>query len=457
MYLMIQNSGIAPVEAFTLLGDSGTRNCGIIGIIGQFGSGTKHAINLLLRKGIQFLIYSGKTKLEFYYTVQSVLDANGQERDSYPVKCRLSGEKNRTIDCGWTVEFGALDWREVSMGLREFVSNALDCTVILGADGPVIQPEQNCRAKAGHTRVFVDMKDPDVSEFYRDLNRHFLHFSASDKLGKQFLTKEENRGPRIYREGVFVRELKGKNSAFDYNFSADQIEIDEARNSSEFSLRAAIAQLISRADSDTLATLFESMAGGEVYESGLDDFYLGYYEGEDERNKWSAGWEKFAGDDVIATESMGPMVSHIESKGHRVRTIQSDSMVKVAEKMGVKNVATVLGRSGAEGKIEVATTVVAQEAVDTVWGWLVKTGMDMGKEKPSVKCFRALMDGEGETLGYYRPGTDVVHIRVDLGGKMVLKVALEEVAHYITGASDCSRDFQQFFIDTLVEVCGVPV
>ena len=50
-YLVIQNPGVAPIEGFTLLGVSTTRDCGVEGTIGQFGSGNKHAINVLLRAG----------------------------------------------------------------------------------------------------------------------------------------------------------------------------------------------------------------------------------------------------------------------------------------------------------------------------------------------------------------------------------------------------------------------
>jgi len=65
MPLLIQNSGVAPTEGFTLLGVSTTRGCGVDGTIGQFGSGTKHAINVLLRAGLKVVIYCGKTRLEF--------------------------------------------------------------------------------------------------------------------------------------------------------------------------------------------------------------------------------------------------------------------------------------------------------------------------------------------------------------------------------------------------------
>jgi hypothetical protein len=65
MQLLIQNPGVSPIEGFLLLGVSMTRDCGVEGTIGQFGSGTKHAINVLLRAGLKVVVYCGKTRLEF--------------------------------------------------------------------------------------------------------------------------------------------------------------------------------------------------------------------------------------------------------------------------------------------------------------------------------------------------------------------------------------------------------
>ena len=65
-YLMIQNFGEAPIEGYTTLGISTTRNSNFSNVIGQFGSGNKQAINVLLRNKIPTIVFAGKTKLEFY-------------------------------------------------------------------------------------------------------------------------------------------------------------------------------------------------------------------------------------------------------------------------------------------------------------------------------------------------------------------------------------------------------
>jgi hypothetical protein len=66
--------------------------------------------------------------------------------------------------------------------------------------------------------------------------------------------------------------------------------------------------------------------------------------------------------------------------------------------------------------------------------------------KPKVRGFDEISNAESECLGFYTPGTTEVHIRNDLGGDMLLETALEEVSHYVTGATDCSRDFQNFIM-----------
>ena len=232
--------------------------------------------------------------------------------------------------------------------------------------------------------------------------------------------------------------------------------MDECRNLDEYALRARIAQLINNASPEILTSLFEQMADRDVYEASLDDFYLNYSRGQEQKDNWTAAWDTFADGAVIATQAIAnsEITQHVRAKGHKVKTVRSDSFVKVAQAMGVKDVASVLGHHGADGKIECPATDAAIDAVDTVWSWIEQAEMTNRKEKPIVGSFRQIMQGESECLGYHESGTDKVFIREDLGGKLALKTALGECAHYVTGATDSSRDFQQFFIDFVVELHG---
>jgi hypothetical protein len=273
-----------------------------------------------------------------------------------------------------------------------------------------------------------------------------------------FLPKNPDTvGPRVYFEGVLINELQSKvPAAFDYNFKKGEINIDECRNSDEYVLRARIAQRVNKADKKVLSTLFSAMSKGEVYEATLDEYYLGYASSEQEQKNWAEAWTEFAGDAVIATNQAanGPIAEHVAAKGHKVQAIKSESFVRTAQKMGITDIVTVLGTHGAKGRIECDATSDAVGAVNEVWDWCVTANMTAGKPKPGVRCFRQLMDGEGETLGYHPIGSPNVFIREDVAGKLARKTAIEEVAHYITGSTDCSRDFQNFAFDMIVELCS---
>ena len=128
MHLLIQNPGVAPVEGFTLLGVSTTRGCGVEGAIGQFGSGNKHAINVLLRAGLKVVVYCGKSRLDFQ-TRDDEIDDGLTRKTIKRVMCKLGGTSTRTIDLGWVLDFGAIDWTDLGMAMREFISNAIDRTL----------------------------------------------------------------------------------------------------------------------------------------------------------------------------------------------------------------------------------------------------------------------------------------------------------------------------------------
>lgn len=463
-FLLIQNKGVAPIEGYTLLGMSTSRE--VAGAIGQFGSGTKHAINLLLRKGLEFYIYCGKNRLEFFYENVKINDGLSDKQVA-KVFCRVTGESNRTIDCGWVLDFGAMDWTQTSMALREFISNAIDRTFKGGQTFQegikrgelIVKPDPTKRARDGYTRIFVKM-DCEVVAFYENLSNHFLHFSSNpENVALRFIpktTREGNTGPRVYRQGVFIRQLQGKPSAYDYNFGAD-LKIDESRNLDDYVVRGHIAQAVNQADEATLANLFRIMAEEDVFEAGLDEWYLGYHANEEQKDAWNKAWKATAGDALITTDASSHSAKYAIEKGHSVRVVKSKAFATVAEKMGVKTTASAVGSVETEGEVLVHTPIEFDEARDTVWEWLENANLTRDKAKPSVRCFRDIMQAGRSTEGYFKHGGQTIFVREDVGGKLLLKTVLEECAHYVTGSTDNSRDFQSYLIDLAVAQATAPV
>jgi hypothetical protein len=198
----------------------------------------------------------------------------------------------------------------------------------------------------------------------------------------------------------------------------------------------------------------------DTFESNLDaDYILPTWTtpSDDQKENWVEAWSKANEDGpaILCLEGNETAVQTIQKKGYKPRKVKSQSWVNTAKRMGVRHSSDILTANEEKGREIIPPTAAASQAVDTVWSWLEALGMTKGKDKPEVRGFRELMDAEGGTMGYWEEGSSVVHIREDIStsvNEYTLKVALEEVTHFVTGSTDCSRDFQQFLIDGFVRL-----
>jgi len=473
MFVCIQNPGVAPVEGYTLLGVSTTRDCGVDGTVGQFGSGTKHAINVLLRAGLKVFVYCGKTRLDFQ-TRDDEVDDGLTRKPVKRVVCKLGGTSTRTIDLGWVLDFGVIDWTDLSMALREFVSNAIDRTLREenGEFIPALQDERlsvtevddaKVRAKDGYTRVFVECND-NVRRYVAALPKRFLHFSDRPEQVKQSLLPKADRSLSgrqtavIYRAGVFVREIEDtdETSVYDYNFKPSELPIDECRNSTDYATKAAISRLYRRATSQELVPVMEAMVAQKpVYEEHLDPYYVipSWEEPKEEQKKnWQQAWEAVAADAVLCGPSSA-IVEFVERKGYKAQPVRSASFVGVAERFGIRTASKVLTTDEKNGREKLPPTEAAQAGVDEVWGWLTTYNLANGIEKPPVGCFHDVMDAGSRTMGFCDDeGVYIADDQASDRSKPLLKTALEECIHWITKATDGSRDLQDFAFRMIVEI-----
>lgn len=464
-YLLVQNKGECPVETFTLLGASGSRNED--GLIGQFGSGAKLAITTLLRAGKKVVVYSGKTRMEFK-TKTVVINDNLSERNERQVFIQFGGTSKRKQDLGWVLGFGELDWStNLDMAIREFIANAIDRTVKQGDNvreahvdrdlAVEVVPDDFMRAQAGYTRVFIEACEV-CEDYANNLPHRFLHFTNAD-LGRRILPKTgDRRKAQIYCRGVWVRELKDSpDSLCDYNFTGSQIKIDESRNLDEYQARAAIGRLYRDANVNDLTRLFKALQQGvECLENGLDSFYLKpncWESGNEERRaRWREAWEMVNGDSVACGHDQGIVGEFARRKGHNLAVIDEASMLDVVKEYGIPTVGDVLTDNERKGRVITAPTFDAIDAVNQVWEWIATTDLiDTEKcPKPHVKGFDEVTNAESECFGFVKIGEPIVYLRNDLGGQILLETAVEETVHYASGATDCSRDFQNFILRLLV-------
>jgi len=485
-FLKIENVGVCPPEGFTVLGVSLADTSNNDGVIGQFGSGNKHGVAVCLRAGLTPIVFAGTLKLEFSTKPQTVTDGLAS-KDFGRVVVKYGGSdpitgasRSSTEDLGFVLDYGKQDWQEVALALREFVSNAIDRSIREKGDWSGVKieivDEAQVRAKRDHTRVFVPMNG-EVLEFFNNLGKWFLHFSEPESLNKAILTKRNrNLGERkaavIYRRGVRVREFESSDteSLFDYNLN--DLTIDEARKASDWDVKHACGKALASADKDILGCLFDRLINTDkgVWEFGFDTYSLQPSHRDStqdeirKRKNWTEAFLSVAGDDAVLTGEAS--VDQLERKGFKPIKAP-DNLVRAAEQYGVQTPGRVLSADELSGREISDATPDAQAAVDLVWDWLEETGLTNGKEKPPVQCFTSILDGGTMLNGYYREG--VVYINRDIAGvgsvvggrsavsHRLLVVALEEVAHFVTEATDNSRDFQNFLLDVAVKLAAARV
>lgn len=448
-YLCIENAGVAPVEAFTLLGAS---NKAGTDAIGQFGSGAKHGPLVLLRNGIPPIICAGLTKIE-YSTTPAVFEGTEHEQ----VVVRLSGKTgngscsksiNRTEKLSVVVNYGSTDWKSPVLACREFVSNALDATNA-NVDSISLTITDTVRSKAGYTRVFVPLTE-EIEEFFKDIKGWFLHFTPNAVWAKDCIIRKPAPSPaKIYRRGVLVRTVN-KNSLFDYNLN--DIKLDEARVADDYSVRYYASIALER--STTPEVIAELLLAEECWEHSFDlnNAWLVDSEKEKQSATWTAAQTRALGDDtVLATKTQDASIA--ERKGYKVKRVP-ENVYNAAVKAGVRTVNKVLTTDEREGrKIDEITNDLAIAAVGVVWAKLQEAGHTRGEIIPKVFSFTSELQSESKVFGFYRDGGVYINnCLLSAGGisRELFATVLEEIAHYVTKATDNSRDFQDYFIQIAV-------
>jgi hypothetical protein len=493
--LMIENAGVAPSESFTMFGLTSKRDTSNPLTIGMFGSGNKHAICVLLRMGIDPIIYCGNLRMEFF---TKAIDFKGHEANRVCVKLSGKNEQgkqiNRTEELSVVVGYGALDWGSVNMALREFVSNALDAQfenenfsentprseLIKGVRravdsvGVSIVDVSDARAKAGTTRVYIPLdKDGIIETFHKNLGRWFLHFaepaSVCDKILKKNNRnfKDTNKSACIYRRGVFVRQYcqhgQTGESLYDYNFGSE-LQIDESRNCDDYSVRIAASRNIRGADKVTIAQYLRALPQSteDVFENHLTSNLRIESWGDDKENEaiketWTEAFKLAYGEGAVAVQKgtlAGLISERVRNKG-LIPVVLPEAWYNAIQTNGGMTDDKAMTNEEREGITYLPATMKVIECVEKYYNLSVLFNLNCNKSIPKIGCFQKVMDAGSQTLGFWKRGTDEIYIHVDCADSLLEKVILEELCHYFTEASDMSRDFQDWLIRFAIAAVGL--
>lgn len=454
-FLKIENPGVAPVECFTVLGCSTSRFSGNDDVSGQFGSGLKHAVNILLAQGYRFYIYCGKTCLEFFLEDMPV-DDGITSHTFKKVMCKIG---SKTKDLGWTLDHGSLDWKNVSMACREFVSNAMDrCTKEGTKPNIALVEEKSVRAKDGFTRIFLGFESG-VITFYSELNKRFLNIEAKTPLGvlPKAARNINGEGAMLYRKGVLVRESDSHTkSLFDYNMG-EELYIDECRNANESDLLygATINLLTRSTESQKIAFIRHLISDKEeaLWEDGITRHsattIVNYNVNKLEPHKaaWKNAWDKIVQKGTILTNVIIPKQTLVRL-GLNPVFCNSHGWFVLANYLGFNTSDNSLSDDEKEGREFSEPTSDTMNEVHRVWEWMKTKGLTKEFEFPEVKIFSQHISN---TEGEYKDGTIYINKEIEGKSERLTSVILEELTHYVTGFEDYCYNLQTFLFNTLAK------
>lgn len=511
-YLCISNNGIAPVEALTMLGVTSTRYQSDDLFIGQFGSGAKHAIALLLRMGIGPTIYCGKTKLTF--TTEPAVIGN---REYIRPVCTVSGfnSKNggsvtKTEKLGFVLEFGSLEWTNIYMAMREFISNALDASLSTSQDTKSLPhsdvqvkevEHRQVRAEANKTKVFIPMISNDIKTFIAKLPQYFIHFSKpvmykpndsskemlmcvskvhtcksfeeyKEEIMKRVLPNDYNTKPKIYRKGVFVGEAQTDlQSIFHYNFQ-DDLAIDESRNIRDYEAKECAAKTVAQYTESQMRKVFNHAIRNEKkWEHTFSEYnvcngtaQLAYDKEkqiEFEKKVKGALASVFVANDLPADTVIcsDPFTENkLRERGINCHTLT----------VGVSMISHLLGKAGINTgysylsemdkmnyTVTDATAAVLETCDDILRIFNDCAVFSNNKEKPRIKCFSTPTVYGSKTYGLCDMVTNTIFIDTTIAGsksEKLFSVCLEEMIHAYTKTKDFTRDFQEATFSLLYSV-----
>lgn len=394
--------------------------------IGQFGSGSLMATLLWIRLyGVSPIFMINGRRVEFICKPERTT-TGGTFRRIYML------EDGESTPMSVALEYGEVDWRSHDMSLREYISNAID----QGTDiTESMELAQEIVGRPDSVEVYIPI-NPDVTKYWHNIDKYFLHFNNKQTIS--IIDKSEMSHCRVYRRGVFIREL-GCMSLFDYNLDFD---INESRNGSSDSMEREIyrvcggynpkAQPTDEHREKILRYAIANNSGNHpTIETNTASRYSIHPKLWKETFEKVAGGKKFSiinGDNNICVDSswyndIKEICPHLDGLFDLSPAKRSNNLIPV--KPDAKTV----------------------KRVECLWEKLKALGMTNDKQMPKVELFKTKNGQQPYALGLYSGGT--ISIWADQVASN--QTILEELLHHASDCEDHSSAFQEFIIRTLTE------
>jgi hypothetical protein len=409
-YLRIANDGILDIRLVALMG--GTTKANDVFKIGQFGTGLKYTLAFLFRNNLHFRIFAGMDEISISLDEEVIRD------EKFEIIC-INGHRTSI-----TTRMGA-DW-QAWMIIRELWSNALDEG---GADRYVTS---QIAGQEGKT-VFYIQVDKQIQEVLDQWDKYFIHGIQPWFENSSYAIYPGGDSRRLYKNGILIQEEEKTKTMFAYDIKYAKLnELREFKGSPEYEITTALLN-----------------ANQRVVEYLLENVTEDYYEGNNLSFDWwhikfNETWERVIGNAKIihpkALQNLKDAGAEIPNNLLVVPEPLYKALSKQFERMSALRVADKIGEFFEDHSPEAEKKLKQGLVILEACGYHVHPELSFvfgyfGDKKILAKV----------SMNEKRVYISNTVLRASLHA--IVDCLLEESEHFNTGMSDCSREFQQHWIN----------
>lgn len=413
-YLKIQNNGLLDVRLIALMG--GTTKKDDAFKIGQFGTGLKYVLAYVLRNNIDFKIFVGEREVKLYTESENISNTDFEI-------LFIDGQKTSI-----TTNMGH-DWK-AWMILREIWCNALD-------EGHAINEITSETTGSINSTTFYIQLTSEIKEVYDKWEHYFVHHITPIFENDLYKIYPQGGTLKLYKQGVLIYENTQTESVFNYDFkNADINELREYKGLIDYDVYSALKH----ADKKTVE-YFITHVDDKDMEADIN--WETYYGNVQE------GWKQAIGEAKLITQKA---INDITARGIDIDTT---GMIIVPEKVfkgltrQIEGVSALRVASKQQSFFEIHDAELEMrnkqaQAILESCGYFID---------PELKILYGVF-GDKTTLAQVNLDTKEIMISEQMRDKSLfcfIGMLIEENEHYRTGLQDCSRPFQQHWIDLFVK------
>lgn len=407
-YLKIKNDGELDIRLVALMG--GTTKANDKFKIGQFGTGLKYTLAYLFRNNIDFKIFVGGKEVQLSIETEVIQDEN------FDIIC-ING--NRT---SITTRMGA-DW-SAWMIIRELWCNALD------EGGAIYDVVTDTIPEIGKTVFYIQI-DKDFQSVLDNWGDYFIHGNEPLYDGPTHRIYHGGEKLRIYKQGVLIHTIN-QPGLFSYDVkNADINELREFKGTASYEIMKALKKT-----SPNVITHFLENISDDHFEGKMD---YNWYE------SFGSVWRETIGNAKIIHQKA---VDTIKERG-----AEFDAETTIVLPMKVYNFLAAefkgIGALRTADKINEFYEIHSQALADRMNECLAILEVCEYAIHPELKFIFGAF-GDKNIMGQVNMDTKEVMLSDSLLEKSLFNfvaVIIEENEHFKTGFSDCTRNFQQHFIN----------